>query len=136
MFHHFELKVALSRFPCINTVSVSYPLEKIVPGDFHETHTNLLVIINLAISMDENTCRHLNMIPQTFCLIYRDRATIDENTPLLLTNRSKSAKNRSHLGVTHGLELFSGGEYYFFQRVVSTFSETEKESWQEVLGDL
>jgi len=33
----------------------SSPLEKIVPGDFHKTHTNLLVNINLAISIDENS---------------------------------------------------------------------------------
>jgi hypothetical protein len=32
----------------------SYPPEKIVPGTFHKTLTNLLVIINLAVSMDEN----------------------------------------------------------------------------------
>ena len=39
---------------CDGSELPSYSLEKIVPGDFHKTHTNLLVIINLAISMDEN----------------------------------------------------------------------------------
>jgi len=33
----------------------NYSLEKIVPGDFHKTHTNLLVIINLATAMDETS---------------------------------------------------------------------------------
>ena len=32
----------------------SYPPEKIGPGTFHKTLTNLLVILNLAVSMDEN----------------------------------------------------------------------------------
>jgi hypothetical protein len=37
------------------TVGPCYPPEKIVPGTFHKTLTNfLLVIINLAVSMDEN----------------------------------------------------------------------------------
>jgi hypothetical protein len=36
-------------------VVACYPPEKIVPGTFHKTLTNLLVIINLAVSMDENS---------------------------------------------------------------------------------
>ena len=42
-------------------------------------------------------------------LIRRDRATIDENTPLLLPNRSKSVSLRP--GVTHGLPVTGASTY-------------------------